>query len=158
MRKLLPRVLLPATLLAAILTGCAPTVSLQPADDAINPICAEVAVRLPDTVAGLPARETNAQATGAWGEPASVILRCGVPVPPPTAEFPCLPEPIGGVDWLRDDSDDPNFVFTTYGRDPAVQVIINSDEVSGLEALTDLADAVAIIPAEAACIGIGDVE
>ena len=41
--------------------------------------------RLPETVDGLERRETNAQATGAWGNPASVLLRCGVPTPGPTA-------------------------------------------------------------------------
>lgn len=146
------------------LAGCAQTVTLQPADDAANPLCAKVSVELTflDTVAGLEPRETNAQATAAWGEPATVLLRCGVASPPPTAEFPCFT--IEGVDWLRDDTGDPNFVFTTYGRTPAVEVIIDSDGdpdipddgVSGLEALTDVARAVAAIPADRECVAIGE--
>jgi hypothetical protein len=145
-----------ATLLMGLLAGCASTVALEPADDAVNPACAQVSVRLPETIANLDARETNAQATGAWGEPASVILRCGVPIPPPTAEFPCVN--VDGVDWLRDDSDDPNFVFTTYGRDPAVEVIIDGSAISGLEALTDLSGAVGVLPRTGSeCVSLGDV-
>ena len=76
--------------------------------------------------------------------PTSVILRCGVPVPAPTSELPCVT--VEGIDWLRDDSDDPNFVFTTYGREPALEVIVNGTAASGLEALTDLSSAVAQLP------------
>jgi len=139
--------------LVLLLAGCASTVALEPADDAINPLCAEVSVRLPETVGELASRETNAQATGAWGDPASVILRCGVPSPAPTAELPCIT--VEGIDWLRDDSDDPNFVFTTYGRTPAVEVIINGADVSGLAALTDLAYAVGQLPVDGACVTPG---
>lgn len=148
----------------AMLAGCSAIIPLEPAEDAANPSCAEVTVRLPDTVADLDARETNAQATGAWGEPANVLLRCGVAVPDPTASLACVTAPENGVDWLRDDSDAPNYVFTTYGRDPAVQVIIDSDgdpdidgdEVSGFDALTELAGAVSQIPADRFCLALSD--
>ena len=72
------------TLLTAVfvsLAGCAAIVPLEPAPDANNPGCAEVIVRLPERVAEQPQRETNAQATGAWGSPASILLHCGVSVP-----------------------------------------------------------------------------
>ena len=137
------------------LVGCTPAVALQPADDATNPSCADVIVRLPDTVAGLDARETNAQATGAWGTPAEVLLRCGVPVPDPTSTLSCVE--VDGVNWLRDSSGDPNFVFTSYGRDPATEVIINGETVSGLTVLTDLASAIGVIPATGACVALDDV-
>jgi len=142
--------MVPLLALGLLLCGCTPTVALEPATDAINPICASVVVRLPDTVAGLSARTTNAQGTGAWGSPTSVIVRCGVPSPAPTAALPCVT--VEGIDWLRDDTGDPNFVFTTYGRDPAVEVIINGDAVSGLDALTDLALAVGQLPVEGTCV------
>ena len=132
--------------LALVLAGCSQTVALEPADDAANPVCAEVSVRLPDTADGQPLRSTNAQATGAWGNPASIILRCGVPAPAPTAELPCLT--VEGIDWLRDDSDAPNYVFTTYGRVPAVEVIVDGDKASGFAALVDLAPAVGRLPVE----------
>lgn len=142
--------LAPLVLLPALLAGCAPTVALEPAADAINPICAEVSVRLPETVAGLPSRETNAQATGAWGSPVGVILRCGVPSPAPIASLPCIT--VEGIDWLRDDSGDPSFVFTTYGRTPAVEVIVDDTVASGLDTLTDLAPAVGRLSVEGACV------
>lgn len=150
-----------ALMALVLVTGCSPIVSLQPADDATAVACADVIVALPKSVARLDARETNAQATAAWGNPATVILRCGVPTPPPTSTSPCLS--VEGVDWLRDDSGDPNFVFTTYGRSPAIEVIIDSDGepdadsdgVSGLEALTDLSLAVSVLPKQSECTEIG---
>jgi len=151
--------------LLATLGGCAAIVPLEPADDAANATCAEVIVRLPDTVAGLDKRETNAQGTGAWGEPATVLLRCGVAVPEPTASLACVEAPPeNGIDWLRDDSDAPNYIFTSYGRDPAIQVIIDSDgdpdidgdEVSGVEALGDLAGAVSQVAPDSFCLALED--
>ena len=141
-------------LVLPLLAGCAPIVALKPAADAVNPACAKVIVALPETVADLPSRETDAQATAAWGTPTGVILRCGVPVPAPTATLPCIT--VQGVDWLRDGTKDPNYVFTTYGRDPAIEVIFNGTEVSGLSTLTDLAIAVAKIPATRECIAPED--
>ncbi|MBX3098877.1 MAG: DUF3515 domain-containing protein [Salinibacterium sp.] len=151
-----------APLLLLALAGCSSTVALPAATDATDPACARVIVALPDTVAGLDARETNAQGTGAWGDPAFVILRCGVASPPPTSTSPCLA--VDGIDWIRDDSKDPNFTFTTYGRTPAVEVLIDSDGdpevendgVSGLEALSDLSAAVGVIPQTSKCISISD--
>lgn len=140
--------------LVLLLAGCAPTVALEPGEDAASPLCAEVTVRLPDTVATLTKRLTNAQATGAWGEPTAVILRCGVPAPAPTSELPCVT--VEGIDWLRDDSDDPTFVFTSYGRTPAVEVIVDSTAASGLDALTDVAFAVGQLPTDGACLAPGD--
>jgi len=155
-----PLLLFSGVLLA--LAACTPTVALKPAADATDPACAAVVVALPDAVAGLPSRETDAQGTGAWGEPTAVILRCGVPSPDPTSSE-CLP--VDGIDWIRDDSKDPNFAFTTYGRTPAVEVIIDSDGdpdiggdgVSGVEALTELSNAIALIPQTNECISPADV-
>ncbi len=140
-----------AVALVLVLAGCAPTVALEPAADAASPLCAEVSVRLPDAIGELAVRQTNAQATAAWGEPTAIILRCGVPAPAPTAELPCVT--VEGVDWLRDDADAPVYVFTTYGREPAVEVIVQDGETtSGLEALTEVADAVSRLPVTGECI------
>ncbi|PPF84180.1 DUF3515 domain-containing protein, partial [Subtercola sp. Z020] len=62
-KRLLVPGALAATLVVAAITGCAPTVALDPASNATDPGCAEVMVRLPETVADQPSRETNAQAT-----------------------------------------------------------------------------------------------
>jgi hypothetical protein len=144
--------LLPALLLA--LTACTPAVPLTPAEDATNPECAEVIVRLPDAIDDFVKRETDAQATGAWGNPAAILLRCGVAVPGPS---PLLCVTLQGVDWLRDDSDAPNYVFTTYGRDPAVEVVVDGDRASGTNALVALSNSVGSIPATRACTNPDDV-
>jgi hypothetical protein len=153
------RTIRPATaLLLAVagvaLTGCATAVPMQPADDAVNPDCASIIVRLPETVADQPSRETNAQATGAWGDPAAVLLTCGVAVPGPTT-LPCIN--INGIDWIEDDSEAPRYRYTTYGRDPATEVYIDSELVSGSTTLVDLAGAIANVPATTACLGADDV-
>ena len=141
--------------LAAVgLAGCAVAVPMQPADDAVNPACADVIVHLPTTVAEQPERETNAQATGAWGDPSAVLLTCGVAVPGPTT-LPCLN--INGIDWIEDDSEAPKYRYTTYGREPATEVYIDSELVSGSTTLVDLADAVAYVPATAQCLDAADV-
>ena len=139
---------------AALLAGCAGTVGLQPAADATNPSCADVIVRLPDTVAELDRRETDAQATGAWGDPAGVLLHCGVTPPGPTT-LPC--DNVNGVDWIRDDSADPLYTFTTYGREPAVEVTLDSEAASSSSTLVDLTNAVSVIPQTEQCLNVDDV-
>lgn len=142
------------TAAVAALTACAGPVGMEPAADATDPGCAEVIVRLPDTAADLERRETDAQGTGAWGDPAGVLLRCGVEPYGPTT-LPCYN--VDGVDWIRDDADDPTFVFTTYGRTPAVQVVVDADAASGTSALVDLGTAVAAIPQTSQCLNADDV-
>jgi hypothetical protein len=139
---------------AVVLTGCSAAVPMQPAADAVNPACADVIVHLPSTVADQPSRETNAQATGAWGDPAAVLLTCGVTVPGPTT-LPCVN--INGIDWIEDDSEAPNYRYTTYGRDPATEVYIDSELVSGSTTMVDLADAIGYIPATSQCLDAADV-
>lgn len=151
--KILP--VLVAALMVASLAGCAQTVALQPAEDAVNPLCAEVSVRLPDTVNELERHETNAQGTGAWGSPSAVLLRCGVPVPDPTATLPCYS--VDGIDWLFDkDGNKPNLVYTTYGRDPAVEVILDPKKVVPGLVLLGLAPAVGYTAKERECTVISD--
>ena len=143
-----------AVLAVALLGGCTQAVALEPADDAINVGCAEIVVRLPDTVSDLDIRETNAQGTGAWGTPTAVILRCGVAEPAPTSTLPCVL--VDDVYWLRDDTNAPSYVFTTYGRSPATEVIVDRDAVSPGVALYDLVGAVSITTETGACTEIED--
>jgi hypothetical protein len=131
-------------------SGCAPILNLEPGPDANNPGCAEVVVRLPNQLGELPSRNTNAQGTGAWGEPASVILRCGIE-PTEVSALPCVT--VGEVDWLVDDSAAPSFRFVTFGRTPATEVIVDSGEASGITALEELADAVNRAEPEKVCQG-----
>ena len=136
------------------LSGCVGAVPMDPAPDANSPDCAAVSVRLPDTVAEQPQRETSAQATGAWGDPAAVLLTCGVTVPGPTT-MPCVS--INDVDWIEDDSQKPLYIYTTFGRDPAVQVAIDSTVVSGSTALVDVSAAVSTLPMTSQCLSPADV-
>ncbi|WP_394552410.1 DUF3515 family protein [Agromyces sp. MMS24-JH15] len=138
---------------ATLLTGCAPRVPFEPAPSAADPACADVVVRLPDTVADQARRETDAQGTGAWGTPASVLLRCGVEPPGPTTDR-CVS--VDGVDWVIDETDAPRYRFTTYGRTPAVEVVVDNDVVSGTTAITDLSAAVSVIPAGDGCTAVDD--
>ncbi len=131
---------------ALVLTGCSATVSLTSAKHADDPACAAVTVRLPDTVDGQRRAWTDAQATGAWQDAdgrTTVILTCGLEAPGPST-LPC--QSAGGVDWLIDDSESPNYRFTTYGRTPAVEVYLDYDVVSGAQVLSDLAAAVQQLP------------
>lgn len=143
-------------LVTLTITGCATPVPMEAAPGANDPACAQVIVRLPETVDGQLKRETNAQATGAWGTPASVLLRCGIDGMGPTT-LPCLN--VNGVDWIRDDSQAPLYRFEAYGREPAVEVIVDADAqppVSGTNALVDLGDAVSALPQTRECLSLSD--
>lgn len=146
---------LPATALlasglatAGLLSGCAPTVVVDSAEDANNPACAEIIVRLPDQVGELSKRQTNAQSTGAWGNPTGVILRCGLE-PVEVSNFTCVTA--SGIDWLVDDTKAPSYRFITYATKPATEVIVDSTQISGVSALEALGSAVGNIPAEKRC-------
>ncbi len=136
-----------ATLLAIgaalALAGCSPVVVLDPAPDANNPACADVIVRLPQTLQGLDRRETDAQATGAWGDPTAVLLRCGVEVPV-ASTLTC--ENVDGIDWLLEPGEGGTRTFTSFGRDPAIDVVIDSDAVSPGLVLSDLSFMVGFTP------------
>ena len=131
------------------LSGCAATVNLEPAADSNNPGCAEVMVRLPSQLGGLQERYTNAQATAAWGDPAAVLLRCGLE-PVEVSTLPCVTA--AGIDWLVDDSLAPSYRFISYARFPAVEVVVDSDNASGITSLEGIAGAVAQLPATKACL------
>jgi hypothetical protein len=147
-RKLLALGLL-APVLLALLAACTPTVPLTPAGDATNPKCAEIIVRLPESVVTQPIRQTNAQATAAWGDPTSVLLRCGVAQPAPSASC----STVNGIDWVVDVSGSPRYVYTTYGRSPATQVVVDTKLTQGQEAiiLDALGNAVGSIPQTKFC-------
>ncbi|MFD5225303.1 DUF3515 family protein [Microbacterium sp. NPDC058342] len=143
--------LLPGTLMLLALVGCSSTVALTPEPYANDPACADVTVRLPDAIGDQDRRWTDAQATGAYGDPTSVIIACGTEVPGPTATLQCVT--LEGIDWLVDESQAPKMRMTTYGRDPAVQVFVDTEVIGANEVLTDsaLVSAVRTTPAQRAC-------
>ncbi|WP_460936338.1 DUF3515 family protein [Phycicoccus ginsengisoli] len=75
----------------------------------------------PQRVAGHDRVDTSPASarTRAWGDPA-VVARCGLPaLGPTTAE--CLE--VDGVDWVVERLSD-GARFTTFGRDPAIEVLV----------------------------------
>ncbi|MCA0378875.1 MAG: DUF3515 domain-containing protein [Actinobacteria bacterium] len=132
------------------LTACSPTVPMEPAEGANDPACAKVTVNLPKTVSNLERRTTNAQATGAWGDPAGVELRCGVPTSGPTTDL-CVT--VNDVDWIIDESQAPLYRFEAYGREPGLEVFVNSELASGTLAATDLANVAKMLPQVRKCTG-----
>lgn len=142
---------------SALLGGCASTVHLEPAENANDPLCAEVSVGLQNaaSIADQDRRWTDAQATAAWGESgetaSSILLRCGVEVPAPTSELQCVT--LEGLDWLVDASETPYVRLTTYGRDPAVQLYVDTGVVSSNDVISNraLVGAVGAIPADGRC-------
>ncbi|MFE5336014.1 DUF3515 family protein [Isoptericola sp. NPDC056573] len=137
------------------LAACATTIGATPAEDAANPDCAPVMLALPDVLAGdLDKAKTNAQATAAWGEPgAAVTLRCGVTPPGPSPDCQRVESPAGAVDWIVEAGEDGTWRFTTYGREPAVEVVVppSVTEDHSTSFVGDLAQAVSNVPPTAQC-------
>jgi hypothetical protein len=158
LRVLIRRALAPAALLivaAAGLASCAGDVPMQAAASSNEPACADVVVRLPATVADLPLRHTNAQSTGAWGDPAAVLLTCGIEPSGPTTDQ-CVS--VDGVDWIIDRSQEPLFRFEAYGREPGLEVIVDSEQVSGTAVVTDLSAVARLLPQTRQCVGSSDLD
>ncbi|MPY09323.1 DUF3515 family protein [Arthrobacter bussei] len=141
-----------AATLLVVLPGCTSVVDVDPAADAANADCADVMIALPPLVAENEQRDTNSQATSAWGDPSRVVLRCGVVVPGPTTD-PCVT--VNDVDWVVREGD-PAWTATTYGRDPAVEVLFDPEEVASSTVLVELGDAVSRVEQTRACVGLSE--
>ncbi|MGD8148398.1 DUF3515 family protein [Ornithinimicrobium sp. Y1694] len=127
-RRVLTR---PATLLATLglvlsgifLSACGESaVRATPFGESDSPACQAVAERWPATVGRLQPRVTAVESSGvaAWGDP-PIVARCGKQPPAPTTEQ-CID--INGVDWVATPLDDGGTMFTTYGRTPAIEVLV----------------------------------
>lgn len=149
------RALPAAVALAGVLTGCTPAVTVAPAENAADPGCAPAMVAMPETVGEHGRRETTSQATTAYGDPAAAVLRCGVTPPGPTTDV-C--SSVNGVDWLiRQGSDEGStWTATTYGRDPAIEVVFDDTAVASSTLLVELGPAVEQIPADRQCLDLQD--
>ncbi|MGL4172577.1 MAG: DUF3515 domain-containing protein [Actinomycetota bacterium] len=121
-------------------------VDVSPAANAGNPRCVQMAERLPRTIRGdtRVGVSTSSPAVAAWGRPA-VIWRCGVTPPGPTTQE-CIT--VNGIDWIRTPLQDGSS-FTTYGREPASQVLVprNGPEDPEPFVLPAFAPAAAVAPA-----------
>lgn len=169
-----------------VLAGCAPTVSVAEAPYGHDPACARVVLALPDELGDLPRLATSSQASTAWGTAsAPVVLRCGVEPPGPTTDRCVTVETPGGpsVDWLAvpaeddgagqgagaDDAtgtgpadgsgaagDATDWTFTTFGREPAIEVVVPAEVVSARSTsfLDQLGPAVDLLEPERTCLGL----
>ncbi|WP_458781758.1 DUF3515 family protein [Arthrobacter sp. D3-16] len=153
-----PQLSLPARVARMALTGmvaslalaaCSPAVDVPAARDAANPACAPMMVSLPEAIGDSALRKTNSQATAVWGDPSLVILRCGVNVPGPTTDR-CVT--VNGIDWVIKEGD-PVWTLTTYGREPATEILMDPDKISSATVLADLAVAAGEIPPLRNCVG-----
>ena len=131
-----------------VLTACAPSVNIIEAKDANNPACAPMMVALPDSLADAQRRTTSSQATAAWGDPSAVILRCGVQVPGPTTDK-CVT--VNGVDWVIKEGETA-WTITTYGRNPATELLLEKNKLPSDTVLSEISTAVAKIPATGGCL------
>jgi hypothetical protein len=143
------RTALAAAFTISSLAGCYPAVDVTAAKDAADPACAPMMVALPDAIGDARLRKTNSQATAAWGDPSLVILRCGVNVPGPTTDR-CVT--VNGIDWVIKEGD-PVWTLTTYGREPATEILMDPDKISSATVLADLATAAGKVPATRNCVG-----
>ena len=109
-----------AVLLVGILAGCSSVDVTDPAD-AGSAACRAAAAHWPRTVGGQTLRSTSSSsnAVRAWGDP-PVIARCGLPPIGPTTDT-CLD--VSGVDWIAHQLTD-GVRFTTYGRTPAIEILV----------------------------------
>lgn len=135
-------------------SGCASTVEVASAKDSNNPACAPMMVALPDALADAGRRTTSSQATAAWGDPTTVVLRCGVTPPTPTTDI-CVG--VNGVDWVIKEGD-PVWTITTYGREPATEILLDPKKVNSSTVLAQLSSAANKLPRLRGCVGPSDVE
>ena len=141
-------------LLVVSLSACSPIVDVDAAPDAANPACAEVMIALPDQVAGNELRETNSQGTAAWGDPSQVVLRCGIEVPGPTTDA-CAS--VNDVDWIIQESTETDiWTARTYGRNPAVEVLFDPNQVASSTVLVDLGGAASRVEQTEQCLSLND--
>jgi hypothetical protein len=115
--------LLPPLLLLVGCTGG--EVRAVPFEESDSPACAAVADHWPDRIGPYQPRVTAVQSRGvaAWGDP-PIVARCGKQPPAPTTD-PCVE--VNGVDWVATVLDDGGTMFTTYGRSPAIEVLVPAE-------------------------------
>lgn len=168
-RRIAARTMVGAAVLGAALAGCSAPVSVQPAPDAANPACAPLMLALPDTLGDTQLRKTTSQATAAWGDPAAAVLRCGVASPGPSTDR-CVS--VNGVDWvIRENGstaapgassssaaagDGGTYTLTTFGREPATELLLDTGRLSSATVLASLSPAVSKVPATKHCVGQED--
>ena len=118
-----PLVCLRMVLLVGVLAACSSSLEVATPAEAGSAACRSAAVHWPKTVGGQSLRLTSSssEAVRAWCDPA-IIARCGLaPIGPTTDQ--CLE--VSGVDWVAHQLSD-GVRFTTYGRSPAIEILVPS--------------------------------
>jgi hypothetical protein len=106
-----------------VLSGCSSSVEIEPTSQATSEVCRSVTSAWPDTAGGQARREVSSASAGAaYGDPA-IIARCGVPALAPTTDD-CIE--VDGMGWVAQKLSDGTR-FTTFGRDPALEVLVPID-------------------------------
>lgn len=119
------RALVGAAGAAALLTACG-TVTVPAGPTAADPACAEITIGAPTAMLGQERTETTSQSTVAWGHgEETVVMRCGVVPPGPTTDQCTRLDDGAGhvVDWIVRENNGV-VLYTTYGREPAVDVSV----------------------------------
>ena len=117
----------------------------------------------PGEISGFERAKTTAQSTTAWADGSA--FRCGLEIPGPSADR-CIT--VDGVDWLSLDAGDERvpanggvgtWTFISYGRTPAVEVVLTTSAV-GDTAVTDILaqfnPAATLVPPERECMAVTD--
>lgn len=111
-----------AAVLVCGVGGCAGDVVVTPLPQASSTACGKVVAAFPETVGGMPRVSVSPDAAaGAWGDPA-VIARCGAGALAPTTTE-CID--VDDVGWIPEPLSDGTR-FTTFGTDPALEVLVPS--------------------------------
>ena len=108
---------------AASLVACSRDIPVTLPDGAHTAACTSLDSHWPRTVAGREsaAVEPSSPSARAWGDPA-IIAICGYAAPPPST-LECIA--VDGVDWVVQPRSN-GVQFTTYGREPALDVLVPS--------------------------------
>lgn len=137
------RLLAPLLVAGLLLSGCSSAVEVAIPPAADHEACVAASAQWPDEVKGQGEDETDPSdpAVAAWGEP-PIIARCGMPPVGPT-EDECVV--VDGIDWVAEDLDDGTRL-TTFGRDPAIEVIVPQEHDPAPLLLPAFSDAATQLP------------
>lgn len=136
-----------AALLWWLLAARAPDVA--PAARASSEACSAASGRYPASLGRLERGSLDVTSAAAYGDP-QVIVRCGVAALGPTDDE-CVA--VDDVDWVVTPLSDGTRV-TTYGRDPAIEVLVPTAHSPAPLLLPALSDAARMLPKNGrACAG-----
>lgn len=140
------------------LTACTSVIPTEAGPYASEPVCAQMILAIPKDLAGLQQVRTTSQAAAAWEDPSgsgiTITARCGVEVPEPTTDS-CVgigEDSTEQIDWVqRFDEDAARWTFVTYGRYPALEIVVNNTASQPTVPLFEVAAAVKLAEQFSSC-------